>query len=30
MIDAAIGGALMNKTHDEAYGLLEEMTSNNY
>lgn len=30
MIDAATGGALMSKTHDEAYTLLEEMASNNY
>ncbi|KAJ4723309.1 DNA-directed DNA polymerase [Melia azedarach] len=30
MIDAAAGGALMSKTPDEAYQLLEEMASNNY
>lgn len=30
MIDVVAGGALMNKTHDEAYELLEEMASNNY
>ncbi|GAV83548.1 LOW QUALITY PROTEIN: hypothetical protein CFOL_v3_26994 [Cephalotus follicularis] len=30
MIDAAAGRALMSKTHDEAYALLEEIASNNY
>lgn len=30
MVDAAAGGALMGKTIDEAYELLEEMASNNY
>ena len=30
MINVATGGALMRKTHDEAYELLEEMASNNY
>jgi len=29
-IDAAVGGALMNKTEDEAYNLIEEMTLNNF
>jgi len=29
-IDAAVGGILMNKTEDEAYNLIEEMTLNNY
>jgi len=28
-IDAAAGGTLMNKTKDEAYNLIEEMTLNN-
>ena len=30
IIDAAVGGALMGKEHDEAYELLEEMASNSY
>lgn len=30
MIDAAASGALMRKTHDEAYELLEVMACNNY
>nr|XP_023872628.1 uncharacterized protein LOC111985214 [Quercus suber] len=30
MVDAATGGALMNKTHEAAYELLEELASNNY
>lgn len=30
MIDAAIGGTLINKTVDEAYNLIEEMVLNNY
>jgi len=30
IIDAAKGGALMGKEHDEAYELLEEMASNSY
>ncbi|KAJ4705035.1 DNA-directed DNA polymerase [Melia azedarach] len=30
MIDAAVGSALISKTHDKAYTLLEEMASNNY
>ena len=30
MIDAAAGGALMDKERDEAYELLEEMASDNY
>ena len=29
-IDVAIGGSLMNKTKDEAYGLIEEMMLNNF
>jgi len=29
-IDAAAGGTLMNKTEDEAYNLIEEMTLNNF
>ena len=29
MIDVAANGALMSKTHNEAYELLEEITSNN-
>jgi len=28
-IDAATGGTLMNKTEDEAYNLIKEMTLNN-
>ncbi|XP_050259914.1 uncharacterized protein LOC126704981 [Quercus robur] len=30
MVDAAAGGALMSKTHEAAYELLEELVSNNY
>jgi len=30
MIDVVIGEALMSKTHDKAYELLEEMASSNY
>ena len=30
MVDAAAGGALMSKTHEAAYELLEELASNNY
>ena len=30
MIDAAVGGTLMNKTEDEAYDMIEEMTLNNF
>ena len=30
VIDVAIGGALMGKTTDHAYDLIEVMTSNNY
>jgi len=30
IIDAAAGGALMGKEHDETYELLEEMASNSY
>ena len=30
MVDAAIGGALMSKTHEATYELLEELSSNNY
>jgi len=29
-IDVTVGGTLMNKTEDEAYNLMEEMTLNNY
>ena len=29
-IDAVAGGMLMNKTKDEAYNLIEEMTLNNF
>ncbi|XP_023886157.1 uncharacterized protein LOC111998291 [Quercus suber] len=30
MVDVAAGGALMSKTHEAAYELLEELASNNY
>ena len=30
MVDAVVGGALMSKTHEAAYELLEELVSNNY
>nr|XP_023876781.1 uncharacterized protein LOC111989228 [Quercus suber] len=30
MVDAAAGGALMSKTHEAAYELLEELASSNY
>ncbi|XP_075640377.1 uncharacterized protein LOC142612142 [Castanea sativa] len=30
MVDATVGGALMSKTHEAAYELLEELASNNY
>ncbi|XP_023892547.2 uncharacterized protein LOC112004530 [Quercus suber] len=30
MVDATAGGALMSKTHEAAYELLEELASNNY
>ena len=30
MVNAAAGGALMSKTHEAAYELLEELASNNY
>ena len=30
MVDAVAGGALMSKTHEAAYELLEELASNNY
>ena len=30
MVDAAAGGALMSKTHEATYELLEELASNNY
>jgi len=30
MVDATTGGALIRKARDEAYELLEEMTSNDY
>ena len=30
MVDAAASGALMSKTHEVAYELLEELASNNY
>ena len=30
MVDAAAGGALMSKTHEAAYELLEELASKNY
>ena len=30
MVDEAAGGALMSKTHEVAYELLEELASNNY
>ena len=30
MVDAATGGALMSKTHEATYELLEELASNNY
>ena len=29
-IDAAVGGTLMNKTKDEVYNLIEEMTLNSF
>jgi len=29
-IDATVGGTLMNKTEDEAYNLIKEMTLNNF
>jgi len=29
-IDTAAGGTLMNKTEDEAYNLIEEITLNNF
>ena len=30
LIDAALGGAFISKSHDDAYNLLEEMVMNNY
>jgi len=30
MIDAAVGGTLINKMEDEAYNLMEEMTLNKF
>lgn len=30
MLDATVGGALLNKTPEVAYGLLDELASNNY
>jgi len=30
IVDAVVGGTLMNKTKDETYNLIKEMTLNNY